>query len=260
MGSILVAEEGINSTLAGKETHIREFLAYFKKMDEFSNLIHKESWSLEQPFDKIKVRLKKEIVNLQQEGINPKELSGIHAKGEAWNKLIEDPEVKVIDTRNDYEVRIGTFKNAINPKTKGFKEFANWVEKTLDPNLDKKIAMFCTGGIRCEKASSFMLKKGFKEVIQLSGGILKYFNDTKKENSLWEGDCFVFDHRVAVNHHLEPQNYIICPGCGYVLDEEARGVKGFEFDVSCSDCHNTITKARLSRLRERKVQRGKTLK
>ena len=251
-GSILLAEEGINSTLAGSEENILDFLVFLRRIPEFKEIIHKESWAKKQPFDKMKVRLKKEIVNLGQEGVNPLSHRGNNAKGNEWNDLLEDPTVKIIDTRNDYEIRIGTFKNTINPNTYGFKEFANWVEQNLDPKIDKKVGMFCTGGIRCEKASSYMLSKGFKKVIQLEGGILKYLEDTPIENSLWEGDCFVFDHRIAVNHDLVPQNYVICPGCGHVLDEKSREAQGYEESVSCCGCHDIIPESRLNRLRERK--------
>lgn len=244
LGSILLAKEGINSTISGKEEKLNEFLNFLRNMPEFADLAHKESWFHEKPFSRMKVRLKKEIVRLDQGDIDVINNIGDYAEGDDWNALLEDPDIKVIDTRNTYEISIGTFKNAINPRTKGFTQFAKWVEENLDPKVDKKVGMFCTGGIRCEKASAYMREKGFEEVIQLKGGILKYLEDQPEEKSLWQGDCFVFDHRVAVSHGLVPGDWIMCPNCGHGVDAKGRETNSFEEGISCPNCIDGLTENR----------------
>ena len=205
-GTLLLADEGINGTVAGPEKAIHAFLDFLKNdplfEGHFKNLSHKESWSDKHPFYRMKVKLKKEIVTLGVPGVSPTKIVGKYVKSKDWNTIISDPEVVLIDTRNDYEYAIGTFKNAINPKTTTFREFPEFVKTHFDPKKHKKVAMFCTGGIRCEKASSFMMSEGFEVVYHLEGGILKYLEDVKPEESLWQGECFVFDQRVAIKHGI----------------------------------------------------------
>lgn len=199
-GTILLAREGINGTIAGSRAGIKGVLAYLKGFPQFSDLEHKESHAKEPPFKRMKVRLKKEIVTIGVPSVDPNSVVGEYVDAKDWNALISEEDVIVIDTRNDYEVQLGTFKNAVNPKTRSFGEFPEFVTANLDPAKTPKVAMCCTGGIRCEKASSYMLQQGFEKVYHLKGGILKYLEEVPKEESLWEGDCFVFDERVVVNH------------------------------------------------------------
>jgi UPF0176 protein len=200
IGTLLLAREGINGTIAGSREGIDAILAYLRSDARLSGLEHKESFTTSVPFKRMKVRLKKEIVTLGVPGIDPNEKVGTYVSPEQWNELINDPSVIVIDTRNDYEVQAGTFKNAINPRTRSFRQFPDFVKSELGDAKNRKIAMCCTGGIRCEKASSYMLEQGFKEVYHLKGGILKYLEEVPSEQSLWEGDCFVFDDRGVVGH------------------------------------------------------------
>ena len=199
-GTILLANEGINGTISGKEKDILNFHKFIKNDDKFlnvfKNLEYKASWSDGNPFYRMKVRLKKEIVTLGIPEISPAKKVGIYIKPKEWNALISDPDIILIDARNQYEVDIGTFRNAINPKTTSFREFPEYVKKNLNQQKNKKIAMFCTGGIRCEKASAYLNQKGFKNVFQLKGGILNYLKKIKKKKSMWKGECFVFDNRV----------------------------------------------------------------
>lgn len=224
LGSLLLAREGINGTIAGSREGIDATLAFLKADPRLSDLAHKESTSAEAPFKKCRVRLKKEIVTLKQPGIDPNEVVGTYVDPKDWNALIADPDVLVLDTRNDYEVKIGTFERAIDPKTKKFSEFPTFVEQHYDPAKHKKVAMFCTGGIRCEKASAYMLKKGFPEVYHLKGGILKYLEEVPPEQSLWHGECYVFDGRVAVGHGLkQTTTHKMCFGCGIPMDIDSNG-------------------------------------
>ena len=220
-GTILLASEGINGTISGDEKKIQKFIEFIKEdsffKDNFKNLEHKESWASKNPFYRMKVRLKKEIVALGVDDISPTKKVGEYVNPEDWNKLINDPNTIVIDTRNNYEVDIGTFKNSINPETETFREFPSYIDENLNNNQTKKVAMFCTGGIRCEKATSLMLEKGFKDVYHLKGGILKYLENIPKEESLWEGECFVFDQRVAVTHGLDEGQYDQCYACRHPL-------------------------------------------
>ncbi|MEZ4514411.1 MAG: rhodanese-related sulfurtransferase [Chloroflexota bacterium] len=202
-GSILLAEEGINATVAGSREGIDELLTWLRQRPGLADLEHKESYATAVPFKRTKVRLKREIVNMQVPGVSPEEMVGRYVPPKAWNDLVSSPEVLLVDTRNDFEVQLGTFKGAINPHTKAFHQFPGYVQQ-LDPQKYKKVALFCTGGIRCEKATSYMLGLGFKEVYHLQGGILKYLEEVPAAESLWEGECFVFDERVTVNHDLEP--------------------------------------------------------
>ena len=203
MGTILLASEGINGTVAGTRESVDILLGHFHSDPRFADLEWKESYYDEIPFEKMKVRLKREIVGLGVPQIDPLRKVGTYVPPEQWNDLISDPDVIVIDTRNNFEVELGTFTGAIDPRTKAFREFPAFIENNLDPDKHKRIAMFCTGGIRCEKASSYMLDKGFQEVYHLQGGILKYLETIPKEESLFEGECFVFDDRVTLDHDLK---------------------------------------------------------
>lgn len=236
-GTILLAKEGINATIAGTRNSIDAVLNYLKSDPRLGDLEHKESYSNIIPFQRMKVRLKKEIVTLGVPEVDPTETVGIYVNPEEWNQLINDPEVLLIDTRNDYEASIGTFKKAINPHTDSFREFPEYVKQHFSPEKNPKVAMFCTGGIRCEKASSFMLKQGFKEVYHLKGGILKYLEQVEPEQSLWEGECFVFDERVAIKHGLEQGSYEMCLGCGHPISETDKLSPEYQEGVSCPHCH-----------------------
>ena len=257
-GTLLLADEGINGTVAGSEKAIHTFLDFIKNdplfEGNFKNLSHKESWSDKHPFYRMKVKLKKEIVTLGVPGISPTKVVGQYVKPQDWNKIISDPEVVLIDTRNDYEYAIGSFKNAINPETQTFREFPEYVKTHFDPKKHKKVAMFCTGGIRCEKASSFMMREGFDEVYHLEGGILKYLEEVKPEDSLWEGECFVFDQRVAIKHGLAVGDYDQCYACRYPLSKDDMKSEKYTPGISCPHCFNTHTPEKLKALTERQKQ------
>jgi UPF0176 protein len=257
-GTLLLADEGINGTVAGSEKSIHAFLDFLKNDpffdSNFKNLSHKESWSDQHPFYRMKVKLKKEIVTLGVPGVSPTKIVGKYVKPQDWNKIISDPEVVLIDTRNDYEYAIGTFKDAINPKTTTFREFPEFIKTHFDPKKHKKVAMFCTGGIRCEKASSFMMSEGFDEVYHLEGGILKYLEEVKPENSLWQGECFVFDQRVAIKHGLEVGNYDQCYACRYPLTQDDIKSEQYTPGISCPNCYKTHTTKKLKSLTERQRQ------
>jgi UPF0176 protein len=257
-GTILLADEGINGTISGVEDNIRHFLSFIKKdeglNDLFSALQHKESWAQSNPFYRMKVRLKKEIVALGVEGVSPTKKVGTYVRPEDWNALISDPDTVVIDTRNNYEVDIGTFKHAINPKTETFRGFPGYVDANLNPKSPKKIAMFCTGGIRCEKATSLMLEKGFDEVYHLQGGILKYLETVPEEESLWSGECFVFDQRVAVTHGLQEGQYDQCYACRHPLSPKEMVSNHYIKGVSCPHCHDKLTDDKKASVIERQKQ------
>ena len=257
-GTILLADEGINGTISGKEKNIRDFLIFIKKESlfngVFSKLEHKESWASKNPFYRMKVRLKKEIVALGVDGVSPTKNVGKYVKPEEWNNLISDPNTIIIDTRNHYEVDIGTFKNATNPNTSTFRELPSFIEENLDPKTPKKIAMFCTGGIRCEKATSLMLDKGFKDVYHLEGGILKYLETIDKDKSLWEGECFVFDQRVAVTHGLNEGKYDQCYACRHPLSPDEMNSSHYIKGISCPYCYNKLTNEKKSSVIERQKQ------
>jgi UPF0176 protein len=222
-GTILLAAEGINGTIAGSRQGIDAVLAFLRSDPRFSDLETKESQTEILPFQRLKVRLKKEIVTFGVPTVNPSDRVGTYVSPQAWNDLIDDPQTIVIDTRNAYEVAIGTFARAQNPNTDSFREFPDYVRHHLDPSQHKKIALFCTGGIRCEKATSYLLGEGFEEVYHLKGGILKYLEDVPPENSRWQGECFVFDERVAVKHGLAMGSYDLCSHCGYPIPERSCG-------------------------------------
>lgn len=253
-GTLLLASEGINGTVSGTRESIDALLAYLNQDERINPISFKESFEDTQPFYRTKVKLKKEIVTMGVEGIDPRKTVGTYVKPEDWNALISDPEVTVIDTRNDYEIGIGTFKHAINPKTETFREFPQYVADNMDPNKNKKVAMFCTGGIRCEKSTAFMKEQGFEEVYHLEGGILKYLEEVPKEQSLWEGDCFVFDNRVAVNHDLEKSHYDQCYACRLPITEEDKQSDKYESGVSCPHCYGKHSDEQIERFREREKQ------
>lgn len=253
-GTLLLAEEGINGTVAGSRENIDALLAYLKQDPRLVDLEHKESHAIEMPFFRMKVRIKKEIVTLGVEGIDPNYVVGTYVKPEDWNALISDPDVTLIDTRNDYEYGIGTFKGAIDPKTETFREFPQYVKDNLDKTKHKKVAMFCTGGIRCEKASAYMIEQGFEEVYHLQGGILKYLEEVPKEESLWEGECFVFDQRVAVKHGLEIGDYDQCHACRHPLSPEEMNSAHYVAGVSCPHCFDKLTEDKRARVTERQKQ------
>ncbi|MDF3030105.1 MAG: hypothetical protein K0R03_663 [Moraxellaceae bacterium] len=253
-GTLLLAEEGINGTISGLRAGIDAVLAFIRADARLATLEHKESFSDRHPFRRMKVKLKKEIVTLGVPGVDPNKVVGTYVEPEEWNALISDPEVVVIDTRNDYEVAIGTFRNAVDPKTRSFREFPEFVRGHYDPQKHRKVAMFCTGGIRCEKASSFMRAEGFPEVYHLKGGILKYLEKVKPEESLWQGECFVFDHRVGVTHGLGEGEVEMCFGCGHPVRPQERESPAYEHGVSCTHCCATLGDDKRERLRERMRQ------
>ncbi|MEM7027812.1 MAG: rhodanese-related sulfurtransferase [Pseudomonadota bacterium] len=253
-GTILLAEEGINGTIAGSREDIDALLVFLKSDERLVDLDHKESYADDVPFLRTKVKLKKEIVTLGQPGVSPIHGGGQRVEAKDWNRLITDPEVVLIDTRNTYEVDIGTFKHAVSPDTTNFREFPDYVKKNLNPNQHKKVAMFCTGGIRCEKASAYMLDQGFAEVYQLDGGILKYLEEVSKEESLWEGECFVFDGRVSVDHELEEGNYEQCFACRRPISDEDIQSAHYQKGVSCPHCIDEKTDEQREGFRERQHQ------
>jgi UPF0176 protein len=253
-GTILLAREGINGTVAGPRAGIDALLAHIRSDARLAGLEHKESFDSEMPFKKMKVRLKKEIVTLGVPGVDPNAKVGTYVAPQAWNALIADPDVIVVDTRNDYEFAIGSFNRAINPETETFREFPAFVARNLGDYKGKKIATFCTGGIRCEKATSFMLQAGFSEVYHLKGGILKYLEEVAPEESLWQGECYVFDERVSVGHGLVPGDYALCRGCGNPILAEDKLSAQFEDGVTCPKCCDTLTELQKSRFRERQRQ------
>ncbi|OFA33456.1 hypothetical protein BAE46_01770 [Glaciecola punicea] len=253
-GTILLAHEGINGTVSGPQEGIDNLLRHLNADSRIFPISHKFSWHAEQPFYRTKVKLKKEIVTMGVEGIDPSKSVGTYIAAKDWNALILDPEVTVIDTRNDYEIEIGTFKNALNPHTDSFREFPQYVAKSLDPNTHKKVAMYCTGGIRCEKSTAYLKEQGFEEVYHLQGGILQYLEDVPQSESLWQGDCFVFDNRVAVNHELEKSIYDQCYGCRLPITEQDKQSDKYEAGVTCPACFGRHSQDQLSRFREREKQ------
>jgi len=253
-GALLLASEGINGTVAGSRQDIDDLLAYLHSDPRLKDLEHKESETNHRPFYRMKVKLKKEIVTLGIEGVNPNVCVGTYVEPKDWNAIISDPDVLVLDTRNDYEYEIGTFKGAVDPHTDTFREFPEYVEKNCNPKKHKKVAMFCTGGIRCEKASSFMLQQGYEEVFHLKGGILKYLEEVTEDDSLWEGECFVFDDRTAVKHGLQQGEYKLCRGCRWPLSVKDRQSEHFREGVCCDRCYDVLTPDKKTRLQERHKQ------
>ncbi|WP_373186353.1 rhodanese-related sulfurtransferase [Halopseudomonas sp.] len=253
-GTLLLAREGINGTIAGPREALDAVLDWLRSDARLSDLDHKESLCEEMPFYRTKVKLKKEIVTIGVEGVSPNEKVGTYVEPADWNALISDPEVLLIDTRNDYEVSIGTFEGAVDPKTKSFREFPDYVKAHYDPARHKKVAMFCTGGIRCEKASSYMLQQGFDEVFHLKGGILKYFEEVPSGQSRWNGECFVFDNRVTVRHDLAPGSFDQCHACRHPISADEKASPHYEEGVSCPRCYDSLPEKTRRRAEERQRQ------
>ena len=254
LGTILLAEEGINGTIAGREVQLRGFLKWLKTDPRFVDLEHKESWSVDNPFYRMKVRLKKEIVTLGVDGINPSKQVGSYVDAHEWNELISDPEVVLIDTRNDYEVSIGSFHGAIDPQTTSFREFPNWLNQQKHLSKKTKIAMYCTGGIRCEKSTALLKAEGFEDVYHLKGGILKYLETVPESESLWDGECFVFDQRVSVGHGLAQGHYDLCHACRHPITQNDKQSPHYRRGVSCPHCHDKVQPAQKRRFEERQKQ------
>ena len=258
-GTLLLAQEGINGTVAGSKQSIEKLHAWLRADERLKDLRTKESFDDNMPFYRSCVKLKKEIVTMGIEGIDPKQVVGTYVKPEDWNALISDPDVTLIDTRNDYEVAIGTFKNAQDPKTETFRQFPDYVKSNMDPKKQKKVAMFCTGGIRCEKSTAYLKEQGFEEVYHLQGGILKYLETVPEEESLWQGECFVFDNRVSVNHQLEKGVYDQCHACRLPITDEDKSSDKYVQGVSCPSCYDKKSEQQRQRFaeRERQVQLAK---
>jgi len=253
-GTLLLAREGINGTVAGPRQGIDTLLAWLKQDPRLHNLSHKDSYDDDMPFLRAKVKLKKEIVTMGQPDIDPTHIVGTYVKPEDWNALIADPDVTLIDTRNDYEVQIGTFTNAINPKTTSFRQFPAYVAEHLDPRRHKKVAMFCTGGIRCEKSTAYMKQLGFDQVYHLEGGILKYLEQVPESESSWQGECFVFDNRVSVNHQLQQGSYDQCNACRMPITAEDQDSEHYVRGVSCPHCYNKTSERQRQRYAQREKQ------
>ncbi|WP_066703192.1 rhodanese-related sulfurtransferase [Celeribacter ethanolicus] len=254
-GTLLLAREGINGTVAGPTpASIERLVAHIRALPGCADFEYKLSTAEEQPFNRMKVRLKKEIVTMGQPDVDPKARVGHYCTPEEWNELISAPDVAVIDTRNDYEVQIGTFKDAIDPQTKTFREFPHWWEENKERFHNKRIAMFCTGGIRCEKSTNFLLGQGIEEVYHLKGGILKYLEEMPQEESLWEGECFVFDGRVSIGHGLTEGPHELCHACRRPILPEDKQRPEYEEGVSCHQCIDEYDEARKERFRERQKQ------
>lgn len=255
-GTILLGREGINGTVSGPRAGIDALINHFESDPRFEGLSRKESFTDEYPFYRMKVKIKQEIVTLHRPEADPRVCVGTYVKPKDWNALIKDPEVLLVDTRNIYEYDVGTFKGAINPLTTNFVEFPEFVEKTFDPSKHKKVAMFCTGGIRCEKASSYMLQAGFENVYHLEGGILQYLEDVPEEESLWVGECFVFDNRVTVNHKLERGSYDMCRACRHPISAEDKQSSHYVEEITCPYCFDKQSEQN----RQRAMERAKQMK
>lgn len=253
-GTLLLAAEGINGTIAGSSEGIQAVLDYLQRDERLQGLDYKDSYTSDCPFLRTKVKLKKEIVTMGIEGVDPNKVVGTYLDPASWNQVISDPETLLIDTRNDYEYDVGTFKGAVNPNTTTFRELPDYVRTHLDPAQHKRVAMFCTGGIRCEKSTAYLKGLGFDEVYHLKGGILKYLEEMPKEHSLWEGECFVFDERVTVNHDLEPGQYDQCHACRRPISDEDKQSECYVPGVSCPHCHDETSALQKQRFAERQKQ------
>ena len=253
-GTLLLASEGINGTISGTRASIDTVLHWLAQQPGLDNIDTKESYDDNIPFYRTKVKLKKEIVTMGVEGIDPNQVVGSYVKPADWNALISDPDVLVVDTRNNYEVEIGTFKDAVNPNTTSFREFPAWATENIESDKTKKIAMFCTGGIRCEKSTAYMKEQGFDEVYHLEGGILKYLEEVPKEQTLWQGECFVFDNRVAVDHDLKRGSYDQCHACRMPITEQEKTLDTYQEGLSCHHCFGTLTEEQKQRFSQRQKQ------
>ena len=257
-GTILVGSEGINGTIAAEEKeNLNRALIYLRGLKGFEDLDIKFSDSKKNPFIRLKIKLKDEIVTIGDKSIDPIKTVGEYVEPEDWNSLLQEDDILLIDTRNDYEYSIGTFRDSINPKTKKFRDFPKWLKEqdfTKEDKNNKKVAMFCTGGIRCEKASSLMKNEGFKKVYHLKGGVLKYFESVSKDKSLWDGECFVFDDRVSVKHDLSIGDYDMCHGCRMPITENDKKTKKYIRGVACPNCFDQTTEEQKSRYKSRQKQ------
>ena len=257
LGTIIIGEEGINGTISGNESSLNKAVTALKSINLFQDLDLKESYSAKKPFLRLKIKIKEEIVSMGLKDIDPTIQAGQYIVPEEWNNLIDDKNTVLIDTRNNYEYSIGSFENSINPETNNFKEFPNWVDKQGFNESDKKsknFAMFCTGGIRCEKASSYMKNQGFKNVFHLKGGILKYLENIDTKDSKWKGECFVFDDRVSVKHDLSEGEYDLCHGCRTPITEQDKLSPNYVKGVSCEHCINEKTIEQVNRYKSRQKQ------
>lgn len=255
-GSLLLADEGINGTIAGPRAGIDAVLAAIRSMPGFEALAHKESASEDMPFNRLKVRLKKEIVTMGQPGVDPRAAVGRYVEPSDWNALISRNDVVLIDTRNDYEVELGRFAGAVDPGTATFRDFPTWWADHAAEYEGRKVAMYCTGGIRCEKATSWLIGQGVEEVFHLKGGILKYLEEVPADDSRWQGECYVFDHRVSVGHGLERGSYGLCHACGRPVSDADRDHPDYEAGVSCAACIDEYSEDRREGFRERQRQIG----
>ena len=253
-GTLLLAPEGINGTIAGSREGVDAVVEWLGRDERFDGLETRESHVADNPFYRTRVKLKKEIVTMGIGDIDPKGIRGTYVEAGEWNRLISDPEVLVLDTRNRYEVEIGSFEGAENPETDTFREFPEYVRQNLDPKKNKKVAMFCTGGIRCEKSTAYLKQQGFEEVYHLKGGILKYLEQVPESESKWSGECFVFDNRVTVNHQLQQGSYDQCHACRMPIDEEDKRSVHYQQGVSCPHCHASHSPRQQARYVERERQ------
>ncbi|PSR16834.1 hypothetical protein C8255_15770 [filamentous cyanobacterium CCP3] len=255
-GTILLASEGLNATVAGDRQGIDQLLEWLHQHAEIGEFAHQESTTDKAPFERMKVKLKREIVTLGRPEVNPAQQEvGTYIHPQDWNQVITDPDVVLIDARNDFEVELGTFKGAANPQTQSFRDLPDYVATHLDPGQHKKVAMFCTGGIRCEKATAYLRSQGFEQVYHLQGGILNYLKTVPETDSLWQGDCFVFDDRVAVDHQLSPTDYELCLGCGHPVSPAEQAAPEYEAGISCPHCYAELTPEKRSRLEARQRHR-----
>jgi UPF0176 protein len=255
-GTLLLAKEGINGTVSGDRLGLQALLIWLRQQEGFADLKPKYSFAEQHTFYRMKVRLKQEIVSMGQPEIDPRNSVGRYVAPQEWNALIADPDTLVIDTRNHYEVAVGTFAGAVDPKTESFREFPAWVDEYLAqlPEQPKNIAMFCTGGIRCEKSTSYLVSRGYQNVFHLEGGILKYLETVPEVESKWEGECFVFDHRVSVGHGLNPGAYDMCHACRMPISEADKNHPHYQVGLSCPACYETITADQRARFAERQKQ------
>lgn len=261
-GTLLLAPEGINGTIAGRPEDVHAVLAFLRQDPRLADLEHKQAFSDHVPFYRMKVRLKREIVTMGVPDVHPALMAGQYVEPQEWNQLISDPGVVLVDTRNDYEVSIGTFEGAINPATHSFSELPGWVEREMaaggrlsgTDGKRPRVAMFCTGGIRCEKSTALLRAHGFDEVYHLQGGILKYLETVPEAQSRWQGECFVFDERVSVGHGLQPGDFSLCRSCRHPLGEQDRQSPLYELGVSCARCHDNTTEEQKNGYRERQRQ------
>ncbi|SEQ85657.1 UPF0176 protein [Solimonas aquatica] len=254
-GTLLLASEGINGTIAGSREGIDAVLGYLRADARLAGLEHKESFADTPPFARLKIKLKREIVTMGKPGVDPRKLVGTYVEPAQWNALLDQPDVLLIDTRNDYEVKVGTFRNAVSPQTQSFREFPAFVDQQLSAQKQRPIAMFCTGGIRCEKATAYLREQGFENVYHLRGGILKYLEQIPPEQSRWQGECYVFDERVALGHGLTPGRTRLCEACGQPLSLAEQSAPDYAPGLHCPHCVNTQSEARRAALRMRRSQR-----